>query len=175
MSKHSLSEKLNLVSQVHKGKPIKRLSKDSHIREGMLLEWVRKYDLYGEVGLQKQPNIRATSDFKEEVVRLIMEKHLPLAQVVLPYGVSRSSLESWIRMVKANGYSSLAQQKKRGRPSTSMGRAKKHVPETALEKLQGENARLRAENSLLKKVKALVEEREARERMSGQQPSKDSY
>jgi transposase len=54
-----------------------------------------------------------------------------------------------------------------------MGRPKKHVPETALEKLQAENACLRGENALLKKVKALVKEREARERMSGQQPSKD--
>ncbi|KAA6340326.1 hypothetical protein EZS27_011802 [termite gut metagenome] len=102
-----------------------------------------------------------------------MEKHLPLPQVVLQYGVSKSALESWIRMVKANGYASLHPQKKRGRPSTSMGRPKKHVPETALEKLQAENAHLRGENALLKKVKALVEERETRERMSGQQPSKD--
>jgi transposase len=47
-----------------------------------------------------------------------------------------------------------------------MGRPKKHIPETALEELQ-------AENALLKKVKALVKEREARERMSGQQPSKN--
>ncbi|KAA6305949.1 hypothetical protein EZS27_042397, partial [termite gut metagenome] len=54
----------------NQGNPIKRLSKDSHIHEGMILEWVRKYDLFGESGLQKQPNIRATSDFKEEVVRL---------------------------------------------------------------------------------------------------------
>ncbi|KAA6325750.1 hypothetical protein EZS27_025070, partial [termite gut metagenome] len=139
MSKHSLAEKLNLVSQVNKGKPIKRLSKDSHIREGMLLEWVRKYDLFGESGLQKQPNIRATPDFKEEVVRLIMEKHLPLPQVVLQYGVSKSALESWIRMVKANGYASLHQQKKRGRPPKAMGRSKKREPETELEQLQTEN------------------------------------
>ncbi|KAA6300424.1 MAG: hypothetical protein EZS26_003435 [Candidatus Ordinivivax streblomastigis] len=173
MIKHSLSEKLHIVSQVNKGKPIKRLSKDLHIREGMILEWVRKYALYGEAGLHKQPNIRATPDFREEVVRLIMEKHLPLLQVVLQYGVSRSALESWVRLVKVNGYAALHQQKKCGRPSKSMGRPKKHVPETELEKLQAENTRLRAENALLKKVKALVEEREARERKSGQQPSKD--
>ena len=54
-----------------------------------------------------------------------------------------------------------------------MGRPKKREPETELERLQAENARLRAENALLKKVKALVEEREARERMSGQKPSKN--
>lgn len=53
-----------------------------------------------------------------------------------------------------------------------MSRSKKHEPETELEKLQAENARLRAENALLKKVTALVKEREARERMSGQKPSK---
>ncbi|KAA6329116.1 hypothetical protein EZS27_022042 [termite gut metagenome] len=173
MSKHSLAEKLHIVSQVTKGNPIKRLSKDSHIHEGMILEWVRKYDLFGESGLQKQPNIRATSDFKEEVVRLVMDKHLPLPQVVLQCGVSKTTLESWVRMVKANGYATLYQQKKCGRPSTSMGRPKKQVPETALEELQAENVRLRAENSLLKQVKALVKEREARERMSGQQPSKN--
>jgi hypothetical protein len=54
-------------------------------------------------------NIRATSDFKEEVVRLVMEKHLPLPQVVLQCGVSKTTLESWVRMVKANGYATLYQ------------------------------------------------------------------
>jgi transposase len=173
MSKHSFEEKLNIVSQVKNGRPIKWISKELHIRDGMILEWVRKYALYGEKGLQKQPNIRASSTFKENVVRLIMEKHLPLPQVVLQYGVSLTALESWVRQVKSDGYVSLYQQKKRGRPAKVMGRPKKHVPETELEKLQAENARLRAENALLKKVKALVEEREARARMIGRQPSKD--
>lgn len=54
-----------------------------------------------------------------------------------------------------------------------MGRSKKLEPETELEKLQAENDRLRAENALLKKVKVLVKEREARERKSGQKPSKN--
>ena len=54
-----------------------------------------------------------------------------------------------------------------------MKNSKKAEPKTELEKLQAENERLRAENALLKKVKALVEEREARERMTGQKPSKN--
>lgn len=173
MSRHTLEEKLNIVSQVKSGMPLRRIAHTLRIREGMILEWVRKYDLYGESGLRKQPNIRATADFKEEVVRLVMEKSIPLSLVVLQYGVSKTALESWVRIVKVNGYSALHQQTKRGRPSKSMGRPKKREPETELEKLQAENARLRAENALLKKVKALVEEREARERMSGQKPSKN--
>ena len=44
---------------------------------------------------------------------------------------------------------------------------------TELEKLRRRNAYLEAENALLKKVKALVEEKEARLRAIGQKPSKD--
>lgn len=52
-----------------------------------------------------------------------------------------------------------------------MGRPKKKEPQTELEKLQAENLRLRAENALLKKVKVLVEEKQARARLNGQKPS----
>jgi len=173
MSKHTIEEKLKIISLVKAGKPIRRIAHEGHMREGMILEWVSKYDLYGECGLHKQPNIRATPELKEKVVRLVIEKSVPLPQVVLQYGVSKSALESWVRLVRANDYNALYQQKERGQPSTSMGRRKKQEPETELERLQIENARLRAENALLKKVKALVEEREARERLIGRKPSKN--
>jgi transposase len=173
MSKYTIEEKLKIVSLVQNGKSIHSLWCETHIKERTILEWVRKYDLYGECGLQKQPNIRATPELKEKVVRLVMEKSVPLPQVVLQYGVIKSALESWVRLVRANDYNALYKQKKRRRPSTSMGRRKKQEPETELERLQIENARLRAENALLKKVKALVEERELRERLIGRKPSKN--
>lgn len=173
MSKHTFEEKLDVVSQVRKGKPILRISREHHIREGMILEWVRKYDLYGESGLLKQPNVKATPDFKEEVVRLVIEKKVTLNQVVLVHGLSKTALERWVRTVRVDGYAALYQQKKAGRPLTGMGRSKKLKHETEVEKLQAENIRLRAENALLKKVTALVKEREAHERMSGQKPSKN--
>ena len=44
---------------------------------------------------------------------------------------------------------------------------------TELELLRYENERLRAEVALLKKVRALVEEREARLRATGRKPSKN--
>ena len=44
---------------------------------------------------------------------------------------------------------------------------------TELERLREEVEDLRTENALLKKVKALVEEREARWREIGQKPSKN--
>lgn len=150
-----------------------RISRERHIREGMILERVRKYDCYGEQGLHKQPNIRATAEFKEKVVKFVIEKHVPLPQIVLRYGVSKSALERWVKAVRKEGYAALHKQKNRGRPSKAVGRPKRREPETELEKLQAENTRLKAENALLKKVKALVKEREALERMSGQKPSKN--
>lgn len=174
MAKHAFDEKLDIVSEVRKGKPILQISREHHIREGMILEWVRKYKLYGDIGLIKRPNIRATPDFKEEVVRFVLEKGIPLTQVVLQYGVSKSALEHWVKSVRVEGYAALHQQKNRGRPPTKvMKRPKKQGPETELEKLQAENTRLRAENALLKKVTALVKEREAHERVSGRKPSKN--
>ena len=171
--KHSFEEKLNLVSQVKSGYSLKSLSIIHELDVKMLKEWVRKYDLYGEIGLNKQPNIRASPEFKEAVSKLVMEKFIPLPHVALKYGISKSALKSWIKIVKTEGYDGLYKHEKRGRPQKAMGRPKKREPETELEKLQAENIRLRAENALLKKVKALVEEREARERMIGQKPSRN--
>lgn len=54
-----------------------------------------------------------------------------------------------------------------------MGRPKKKAPQTELEKLREENLKLRIENELLKKVTALVEEKEARLHKIGRKPSKD--
>ena len=67
---------------MRKGKLILRISRERRVREGMILEWVRKYALYGESGLHSQPNVRPTADFKEKVVRLVIEKEVPLTQVV---------------------------------------------------------------------------------------------
>lgn len=173
MSRHTFEEKLNIVSQVKDGKSIHCIAREGHIREGMIIEWVKKYNLYGESGLKKRSSVKASPDLKEEIVRLVLDKSLPLPHVVLRYGVSQSALEGWVRLVKAKGYSSLYCQKKRGRPSKPMGRPKKREPETELEKLQAENLRLRAENALLKKVKTLVEEQKARARLNGQKPSTD--
>jgi cell division protein FtsB len=55
-----------------------------------------------------------------------------------------------------------------------MGRPRKNSkPLTELERLQKENQELKTEIALLKKVRALVEERNARLRAIGQEPSKN--
>jgi cell division protein FtsB len=53
-----------------------------------------------------------------------------------------------------------------------MGRPKKKEAQTELEKLQARVRWLEAENALLKKAKALMEEEESRRHGSGHRPSR---
>jgi len=170
--KYSYEQRLTIVSRVKQGEAIAHLSKEYHINKTQILAWVRMWNRYGRSGLEKQRHTGATSEFKKKIVRLILEKGVPLSHVRIDYRIGKTALQRWVSIVRNQGYEGLNGKKRRGRPPKyPMARPKKKEPQTELEKLQAENLRLRAENALLKKVKALVEEQEARARLSGQKPS----
>jgi transposase-like protein len=92
----------------------------------------------------------------------IENNDISLVQASIKYRVSANRLSIWLKTYRQGGIEALSITKKRGRLQT-MGRPKKvQKPETELERLQRENRELKIELALLKKVKALVEEREAR-------------
>ena len=137
--------------------------------------WTR-YQSEGPSGLVKKHNVRADYAFKLQVVRDIEENHLTLVEASLKYNVSSSQIRVWQKIARTQGYDALAITRPRGRPpKNDMGRPRKKKPEemTELERLRYENECLRAENALLKKVKALVEAREARLKEIGRKPSKN--
>ena len=137
--------------------------------------WSR-YKSEGANGLLKKQNVRADYKFKLQVIRDIEENHLPLVDASSKYNVSNTQLYQWRKIAKTQGYDALAITRPRGRPpKNDMGRPRKKKPEemTELERLRYENECLRAENALLKKVKALVEAREARLKEIGRKPSKN--
>ena len=137
--------------------------------------WTR-YQSEGPSGLLKKRNVKADYAFKLQVVRDIEEKHLTLVEASLKYNVSSSQIRVWQKIARTQGYDALAITRPRGRPpKNDMGRPRKKKPEemTELELLQLRVKELEAENALLKKVKALVEEREARLREIGRKPSKN--
>lgn len=173
MKHHSIEERLNIVRLVNEGHSIESMMRSFHIDKKMILDWYRRYDLFGEKGLERRTGMRTSPELKEVIVRQNQEKGIPLPELSLHYGVHRCTIQSWLRIVRMGGYAALYTVRERGRPPKDMGRPKKIEPQTELEKLQAENARLKAENALLKKVKALVEEQEAQARLNGVQPSKN--
>ena len=174
--KHGYAERLKYMHMVENGYTIAYINRTFGIGHDLLGQlWVR-YQSEGASGLLKKQNVRADYTFKIQVLRDIEENHLTLVEASLKYNVSASRISVWQKMARTQGYDALAITRPRGRPpKNDMGRPRKKKPEemTELELLQLRVKELEAENALLKKVKALVEAREARLKEIGRKPSKN--
>ena len=131
------------------------------------------YKKDGLKALHRQNYTRSDAAFRHKVVLDIENNGISLVQASIKYGVSAGRLSVWLKTAREQGVDALSITKKRGRPP-GMGRQKKvQKPETELERLRRENQELKTEVALLKKVKALVEEREARLRAIGRGQSEN--
>ena len=131
-----------------------------------------KYQIEGKVGLRKEKSIRPSGAHRKEIVSDIEEKHLSLTAASLKYGASVSRISFWLKTARSEGLDALDAIRQRGRPK-GMVRQKKKSPLIELQRLQEENIKLKIENELLKKVKALVDARVARLHGIGHKPSKN--
>ena len=159
------------MQMLEDGISFSHIHKNYGINEARLKVLWSRYQKEGISGLQKQLNINADYALKHKIVLDIEENHITLQAASLKYGPNPNSIERWLSQARSHGIESLSIEKKRGRQSC-MGRQKKQ-PLTELEKFQKENQELKTQIALLKKVRALVEERNARPREIGQEPSKD--
>ena len=174
--KHSYAERLKYMHMLEHGVSINHIESKYGISNTLLGYLWGRYQSEGPSGLIKKQNVRADYAIKLQVLRDIKENHLTLVDASLKYNVSSSQICVWQKIARTQGYDALAITRPRGRPpKNDMGRPRKKKPEemTELERLRYENECLRAENALLKKVKALVEAREARLKEIGRKPSKD--
>lgn len=169
--KSTFEERLEIVLKIKSGYPLKSLCKELNLDRDFVRDWLQKYDENGESGLRHKVIKDVDGAEKEHFVRLFLEESVPLRQIYISNGISRSALKRWICKVREHGYSSLYEHVPKGRKPKKMGRPKKKKPQTELEILQAENLRLRAENALLKKVRALMEEEESRLQGTGLKPS----
>ena len=174
--KHGYAERLKYMHMLEDGFSVNYIETHFGINHKLIGHLWSRYQSEGPSGLLKKQNVKADYTFKLQVVRDIEENHLTLVDASLKYNVSSTQLLRWKRIAKTQGYDALAITRPRGRPpKNDMGRPRKKKPEemTELERLRYENECLRAENALLKKVKALVEAREARLKEIGRKPSKN--
>ena len=174
--KHGYAERLKYMHMLENGCSKNYIHTHYGIDDALLGHLWTRYQSEGPSGLLKKRNVKADYAFKLQVVRDIEENHLTLVDASLKYNVSDSQIRVWKKIARTQGYDALAITRPRGRPpKNDMGRPRKKKPEemTELERLRYENECLRAENALLKKVKALVEAREARLKDIGRKPSKN--
>ena len=170
--KHTIEKRILAVQKCLKGHAPKGVARQLGLVDNDLYVWLERYKQEGIAGLRKHPIKRADFAEKCKIVCEFAEKGVPLHRICAENHVSRSAVESWIRIYKKGGYEALRTIKPLGTGRKGMGRPKKQEPQTELERLRYENEYLRAEVALLKKVRALVEEREKRLHEIGRKPSK---
>ena len=172
--KHDYVALLKYMRMLKDGYSINCIHKQFGIGKERLQSLWLLYQQHGTSVLHRKNHAQTSGELKQQIVLDIEKNHLPLVQASLKYGVSTGRLEVWNKIYREQGIDALLVSKKRGRPP-GMGRPRKKTFEemTELERLREEVEYLRTENALLKKVKALVEEREARLREIGQKPSKN--
>lgn len=167
--RHDFEERLNVVTRLISGEPLKSLCRESRLDRPMVRQWYLRYKKYGESGLKGTRPRHYSAKEKAGIVEDFVVKGIPLQEICLRHDLNRGTVQSWLR--KARKGQSLEDQRRGRQPKEPMARPRKKEPRTELEKLQAENLRLRAENALLKKVKALVEEQEAQAGSNGSRPS----
>ncbi len=171
--KHDYADRLKYMRLLESGRSFRSIHKEYGIDKAQLKVLWGKYQKFGPLGLKKSSNIKADFALKKKILLDIEENHLTLHAASLKYGASPQGIRFWLKMYRESGWAALETIKRRGRPP-GMGRPRKNSkPLTELERLRKENQELKTENALLKKVRALVEERNARLRAIGQEPSKN--
>ena len=171
--KHDYADRLKYMHLLESGRSFRSIHKEYGIDDAQLTVLWEKYQIFGKDGLKKCAIIKADFELRKKIVLDIEENHLTLHAASLKYGASPQRIRFWLKMYRESGWAALETIKRRGRPP-GMGRLRKDSkPLTELEKLRKEVQELRTENALLKKVRALVEERNARLRAIGQKPSKN--
>jgi transposase-like protein len=131
-----------------------------------------RYEKGGELALLRPSHQTQLSlERKLEIVREVDEKRLSLSEAALKYLIAPYTLRCWMKAYHESGEAGLARKGSLNGMKRKRRRTEEELDE--LELLRKRNEYLEAENALLKKVKALVEEREARLRAIGQKPSKD--
>nr|WP_321373845.1 hypothetical protein [uncultured Bacteroides sp.] len=173
LKKHTDADRLRYMHLIEDGISITAIHKKYGISDRLLLTLWHKYQEFGPTSIKKGNKFKVNSYIKKQIVRDIEDNHITLHAASQKYGPSISAIETWLKIARRDGIQTLDIVRKRGRPPGMSRPRKNSKPLTELEKLQKENLELKTEIALLKKVRALVEERNARLREIGRKPSKN--
>ena len=153
------------------GKTVQYVVKNLGIGVETVRRLRRVYLSGGELAmLQPFRKAQVEPEIKQKILLEIEEKGISLYQAAAQYNIPSRTLTRWQRSYRQHGIAGLARKDHTKNMKKKRQRTEAEMDE--LEMLRKRNEYLEAENALLKKVKALVEEREARLRAIGQKPSK---
>jgi transposase-like protein len=160
MAKFTFEEKLWAVNEYEKGtlsyRDIAKLLGTNH---KTIVKWVAIYQAHGEDYLRKNYT-NYTAAFKMKVLEFMFDNGASLLETAVKFKIPNpSTISMWRTTVETEGVEALIS-KKKGRPSMTKERKKNQSADQSKESLIEEVERLRMENAYLKKLNALVREKE---------------
>ena len=164
MAKFKIEEKLKAVKRYLNGKESQKSVADSiGVALPVFRTWIQQYQFHGEKAFNKGYT-SYNLQYKLDVLNYMNEQGTSIRETAAIFNIpAPSTLFQWKRQLETQGIDAL-KLKKKGRPSM---KNKSHnttenqgVVEGSIEALQAENERLRMENAYLKKLNALVQNKE---------------
>ena len=167
VSKLTREDKIKIYERRKNGETIPSLAKAFDVQESNIKYLIALIEKYGYDILRKDKNRAYSKDFKLQIINRILINHESINFVALDIGlVSPGILHNWLSKFKENGYNVV--EKKKGRKPKSMTKLKKNdktlSEKEKIKQLEDEILYLKAENEYLKKLRALVQERELKEK-----------
>jgi transposase len=160
MIKYSLDIKIKAVKHYLKGMDsYKSTAEKFKVNISMLKGWVALYQEYGLDGLRKKYT-HYDVRFKIDVINYMNDTGASSVQAAAKFNIPSSrTVRKWKTIVETKGIDAL-DPKKKGRPTIKKETKKTPPVEGTQEALLAENERLRIENVYLKKLHALIQEKE---------------
>lgn len=164
-------ERLAICQMLADGASVVMVEKVSGVNRALLKEWYLKYQIHGEYGLHSHSHKSYSDAEKESLVLEFQNKDLPLLRFCIERQISHTQFRKWCKAYTgADHYCKHVSQVPSNPPEMKppIPEEDKHLSQ---DELLEELAYLRAENALLKKVKALMDEKRAHPLKNGRKPS----
>lgn len=161
MSKYSKEFKLKIVKEYLKGNcAYETIAKKYNIPPAPLQRWINRYKEHGIDGLERN-NITYDGNFKISVVEYMHNNHLSLNETSAKFNLSGDWLVAkWERIYYEEGPQALFRDNRGRKRKMSSKPKKKKLDENVEKDLIEEVQFLRMENAYLKKLHALIQERD---------------
>ena len=167
MSKLTRKDKIEIYERRKKGETISSLANSFYVSKSTIEYLIALIRKHGYDILRNGKNRYYSKKFKLQTINRVLVNFESARSVAIDIGlISRGILDNWLSKFKENGYNVI--EKKKGRKPKSMTKPKKNDKELSekekIKKLEEENLYLKAENEYLKKLRALVQEKELKEK-----------
>lgn len=162
MSKYTKEFKLAVVKDYESFKlGYTALSKQYDVKRTLLKKWIYGYQYHGANYFEKRTQVYS-AEFKLSVLQHIKDHHMSPIRAAALFGIPAfTSVMQWQRLYNLGGEAAL-EAKPRGRPKMTKPKPKvdKNPKAMTQEELLEEVLNLRAERDYLKKLQALIQEKQ---------------